>query len=182
MRAQPSYGFVWRLGRDWGILTPIALYGCPFPMKRLFFILTLVALLPAASAQDRIYRCGNEYTNDERQARNGGCRRVEGGNITILETTPRSGGSGGGSKSSASSPPNAPRVTPAQQNVRDSDARAILNAELMRAETRLDAIRKEYSEQPPERTESQTEDLKAALARAEADVEGIKREIARLAP
>jgi len=153
-------------------------------MKRLFFLLTLVALLPAtASAQDRIYRCGNEYTNDERQARNNSsCRRVEGGNITVLETTPRSGGSGGGSKSSASPPPNAPRVTPAQQNVRDSDARAILNAELMRAETRLDAIRKEYSEQSPERTESQTEELKAALARTEADVEGIKREIARMAP
>jgi len=152
-------------------------------MKRLFFLLTLVALLPAtASAQNRIYRCGNEYTNDERKARNGGCRRVEGGNITILETTPRSGGSGGSSKSSASSPPNAPRVTPAQQNVRDSDARAILNAELMRAETRLDAVRKEYSEQSPERTDSQAEDLKAALARAEADVEGIKREIARMVP
>jgi len=151
-------------------------------MTRIFFAFTLFALLLPATvqAQDRIYRCGNEYTNNERFARERGCRRVEGGNITVLETAPRAGG--GGSRSSGSSPPNAPRVTPAQQTARDSDARAILNAELMRAETRLDAIRKEYSEAPPERTETQTEELKATLARAEADVEGIKREIARMAP
>jgi len=146
-------------------------------MKRFFFILTLIALLPvAAFAQDRIYRCGNEYTNNERMAREKGCRRVEGGNVTVLETNPRVGG-GSSASVSSSSPPNAPRVTPAQQTARDSDAKAILNAELMRAETRLDSMRKEYSEAQPDNP--LIEDLKANVARAEADVEGIKRELAR---
>jgi len=147
-------------------------------MKRLFFLLTLFALLPVVvQAQDRIYRCGNEYTNNERMAREKGCRRVEGANVTVLETNPRTRG---GSTSSVSSPPNAPRVTPAQQTERDSDARAILNAELMRAEVRLDSMRKEYSEAQPDNP--LIADLKANLARAEADVEGIKRELARFKP
>ena len=48
--------------------------------------LTLLLGLPlAASAQDRIYRCGNEYTNNAQQARERGCKLVEGGNVTVVQ-------------------------------------------------------------------------------------------------
>jgi len=51
--------------------------------------LLVAALLPVAlQAQDRIYRCGNEYTNDATLAQERGCRRVEGGNVTVLPAAP----------------------------------------------------------------------------------------------
>jgi len=55
--------------------------------------LLVVALLPVTlQAQDGIYRCGNEYTNDEISAHERGCRRVEGGNVTVLPAAPVSSG------------------------------------------------------------------------------------------
>ena len=43
-------------------------------------------LLPPVGAQERIYRCGNEYTNTvtDEQAKN--CKLVSGGNITIIQS------------------------------------------------------------------------------------------------
>lgn len=80
---------------------------------------------------DRIYRCGNEYTNNAAQAKERGCKLVEGGNVTVVEgTRPAAAPSGGAAASSASkaaaSPPNAPCVAATEQRARDADARAIL--------------------------------------------------------
>ena len=46
-------------------------------------VLGAVAL--PASAQDRIYRCGNEYTNQIKGRSD--CKLVEGGNVTIVRGT-----------------------------------------------------------------------------------------------
>ncbi len=59
-------------------------------MKKTFLTslpaLTLLALMAApAGAQDRIYRCGNEYTNNANQAKERGCKLVEGGKDKKLE-------------------------------------------------------------------------------------------------
>ena len=166
--------------------------------KTLFSLLLAAALLPAAAwSQDRIYRCGNEYTNNVTQAKERGCKLVEGGNVTLLGSSPgrpASGGgaaaSGGGSASAGSSPAAAPRVGGNEQRARDADARAILEAELRKAEARQASLAKEYNNGAPERTAQEqnnpqqyaerTADLKAALSRAEADIAGIKREISRL--
>ena len=57
-------------------------------MKKTFIaLLTLCACLPAAWSQDRIYRCGNEYTNNATQAKERGCKVVEGGNVTVLQSS-----------------------------------------------------------------------------------------------
>ena len=165
-------------------------------MKSILFALTAIAALqPAAWAQDRIYRCGNEYTNNATQAKERGCKLVEGGNVTVLQgsrpAAASSGGSAGASGASASSSPaNAPRVGAADQRARDADARAILESELSKAETRLAELRKEYNDGSPQRTAlelrnpqgyiERTAELKASVARAEADVAGIKRELSRL--
>ncbi|WP_110012499.1 hypothetical protein [Melaminivora alkalimesophila] len=157
--------------------------------------MALVALAPAW-AQDSIYRCGNEYTNNATQARERGCRLVEGGNVTILQTTPRPAPAGGAAPAPApggrpsASPPSAPRVDTAEQRARDTDARAILEAELRKAEARLAELRTEYNDGAPQRTAQEqlnpqayaerTAELKAGVARAEADVAGIKRELGRL--
>jgi hypothetical protein len=159
------------------------------------------ALLGAAGltpvqAQERIYRCGNEYINNAQEAKARGCKLMEGGNLTIVQgTTPRaatnnSSASSGTPRSSSSSGSAAPRNDSAEQRSRDSDARAILEAELRKAEERLAQATKAYANGEPEkegiegrnhqRYLDRVAELKAALARAESDVAGIKRELARL--
>jgi hypothetical protein len=153
-----------------------------------------------AQAQERIYRCGNEYTNNpgqNPQAR--GCKLVEGGNITVVEgLKPRAGnGAGGGvgkapAGGSVSSARNGnERVDNAEQRARDSDARTILESELRKAETRVNELRTEFANGEPEkrgdefrnhqRYQDRVSELKAALVRAESDVAGLRRELARLA-
>lgn len=165
-------------------------------MKHCLLAFTVVAaMLQPAWAQDRIYRCGNEYTNNAAQAKERGCKLVEGGNVTVVEgTRPAAAPAGGaaapsGSKAAAS-PPNAPRVAATDQRARDADARAILQDELRKAETRLAELRKEYNDGFPQRSAlemrnaqiyiERTAELKTAVTRAEADVAGIKRELGRL--
>ncbi|ADX45404.1 conserved hypothetical protein [Paracidovorax avenae ATCC 19860] len=159
-------------------------------------LMALAALAPAAWSQDRIYRCGNEYTNNVSQAREKGCKLVEGGNVTVVQGSRPSGGGGAAHSSApaggnaAASPSNAPRVDANDQRARDSDARAILEAELRKAEARLADVSREYNNGEPQRTAlelrnpqvyiERTAELKAAVSRAESDVAGIKRELARL--
>nr|WP_246483650.1 hypothetical protein [Paenacidovorax monticola] len=76
------------------------------------------------------------------------------------------------------------------QRARDADARAILESELRKAEARQAELAKEYNNGAPERNAldlrnpqrymERTAELKSALARAESDVAGIKRELGRL--
>jgi len=158
----------------------------------LITLLLIVSSVPAALAQDRIYRCGNEYTNNASQAKERGCKLVEGGNVTVLQgSRPASGAapaaSGG---AAATSPSTAPRVSNSDQKARDSDARAILESELRKAEARYAELAKEYNNGAPQRNAldlrnpqqymERTAELKASLARSESDVAGIKRELARL--
>ena len=157
-----------------------------------------VVLVPAAWSQDRIYRCGNEYTNDASKAKEGNCKLVEGGNVTVLQGSRPSaspaaaGASAGRSAPVASSPSSAPRVANNDQRARDSDARAILESELRKAESRLAELKIEYNNGAPQRNAlelrnpqiymERTAELKASLARAESDVAGIRRELGRTAP
>ena len=160
---------------------------------------TALCALPA-HAQERVYRCeGNpvEYINNPEVAKSRGCKLMEGGNITIVQgTTPQTGGS-------AASNNNAPRSVPAPaarsgndrvdataQRQRDSDARAILEAELRKADDRLAEARKAYANGEPEkqgiegrnyqRYLDRVAELKASVVRAESDVAGIRRELGRL--
>ena len=170
-------------------------------MKKTLLTLWIIAALPvAAFAQDRIYRCGNEYTNNATQAKERGCKLVEGGNVTVIQGSRPSGGggaasSGGSSAASSSSatsasPAGAPRVTNNDQRARDPDARAILEAELRKAEARHAELVKEYNGGQPERNAldlrnpqrymERTAELKASVARSESDIAGIKRELSRL--
>ena len=170
-------------------------------MKKTLLTLWIIAALPvAAFAQDRIYRCGNEYTNNATQAKERGCKLVERGNVTVIQGSRPSGGggaaSGGGSSAASSSsatsasPAGAPRVTNNDQRARDSDARAILETELRKAEARHAELVKEYNGGQPERNAldlrnpqrymERTAELKASVARSESDIAGIKRELSRL--
>ena len=152
-----------------------------------------------ATAQDgRIYRCGNEYTNNPTVARQRDCKLMEGGNVTIVQGTRGGGGGGGGGNAGTSSsaggvvtaPPTAARIDNDQQKARDADARSILESELRRSQARQAELQKEYNNGEPERLGPETRnyqkyldrvaELKAAIARNESDMDGIRRELSRL--
>ena len=153
-------------------------------------VATLALCVLQAHAQARIYRCGNEYTNDPQVAKTKGCSPMEGGNITIIEgtrpTPPRTTPAAAPARSGSGTE----RVDSAAQRARDSDARAILEAELRKAQERLAQARKEYANGEPEKQGIESRnyqryldrvaELKAAVARAESDVAGLQRELGRL--
>ncbi len=156
-------------------------------VPRLVAAAVLLCTLPT-QAQERIYRCGNEYTNNAQVAKSRNCTPMEGGNITIVEGTKPTPAA----RSSAAAAPRSgsDRVDPSAQRARDSDAKAILETELRKAEGRLAEARKEYANGEPEKQGIESRnyqryldrvaELKAAVARAESDVAGLQRELGRL--
>ena len=154
----------------------------------------LVVALPVL-AQDRIYRCGNEYTNQIKGRSD--CKLVEGGNVTVVRGTsptpaPASGAGAGTAKPVVTAPASAPRVDPAEQRARDADAKAILEQELRRAQARQADLAKEYNNGEPDKIGGEARnyqkyldrvaELKASIARNQADIEGIQRELKRYGP
>ncbi len=152
-------------------------------------VATLALCVLSAYAQARIYRCGNEYTNDPVVAKSKGCNVMEGGNITVVEGTKPAAARNTTAPATAARSGN-DRVDPAAQRARDSDARAILEAEMRKAEERLAQARKEYANGEPEKQGIESRnyqryldrvaELKAAVGRAESDVAGLQRELSRL--
>jgi hypothetical protein len=149
-------------------------------------LLTLSCAL-SAQAQDKIYRCGNEYTNTVSEAQAKNCKLVSGGNVTVVQ----GGKSATGAKTStASSSPSSPRISSDDQRAKDSDARLILEAELRKAEARQLELTKEYNNGEPEKLGPEARnyqkyldrvaELKAAIARNESDIAGLRRELGRV--
>jgi hypothetical protein len=152
----------------------------------------LLSLLAAgAQAQERaVYRCpGNLYTDQitAKEASERGCKTLEGAPVTVIQTrrpeAPRAASAAAAGVNAATRPPGDTRVDPAEQKARDSDARRILDAELRKEEERLAALQKESGasdERGQPRSAERVAELKAAIARKEADVIAIRREIGKL--
>ncbi|GAC1527319.1 MAG: hypothetical protein NVS2B4_04600 [Ramlibacter sp.] len=142
-----------------------------------------------AQAQTRIWRCGNSYTNNQAEASAKGCKPVEGGNVTVVEGT-RVNGNAVRLAVAAPSASSAPRVDSADQKARDSDARAILEAELKKAEVRQAELVKEFNGGEPDKQGAEgrnyqkyldrVEELKANIARNGNDIAGLQRELSRM--
>ena len=150
-----------------------------------FGILTLVGLLQLvpAWAQDRIYRCGNEYTNTVSEAQAKNCKLVSGGNVTVVQSQ----------RPAAKAPsPTTPGQRPdtADQRAKESDSRLILESELKKAEARQADLIRDYNNGEPEKLGPETRnnqkyldriaELKASIARNESDIAGIRRELGRI--
>ena len=163
---------------------PIAFVPC--------FIAAVAALCSlSVQAQERIYRCGNEYTNNAQVAKSRNCTPMEGGNITIVEGVKPAPVARSAPANTTNPARNGnDRVDPGAQRARDSDAKAILETELRKAEGRLAQARKEYANGEPEkqgiearnyqRYLDRVAELKASVTRAESDVAGLQRELGRL--
>ena len=145
-----------------------------------------------AQAQERVWRCGNEYTNNAAQAQQRGCKLMEGGNVTVVQGARpiASAASNSAVRSSATSPAGSPRVEGVDQRARDGEARSVLESELRKAQDRQAQLLKEYNNGEPEKQGSESKnyqkyldrvaEMKAELARNESDIAGIQREIGRL--
>lgn len=153
-----------------------------------------LAAVPTQAQAQAIYRCGNEYTNNARLAKEKGCKAVEGGHVTVIHDS--------GNRAAASATPSAPqagsgaprgappRSDGPEQRARDGDAKAILQSELDKANAKLASLKAEYNNGNPDRTAlelrnpqgypERVEALKANIARQESDIAGIQRELARL--
>lgn len=152
--------------------------------------MAVCAIAPPVHAQGAgaIYRCGSEYTNNPSPSQKKDCKLLDGGNITVVPATRVNAGTNKAAGAAPSSPDH-PRVDPNQQKARDSDAKTILEAELKRAEARLADAQREYNGGQVDKQgvefrnlakyNERVLELKAAVTRAEADVAGLKRELAR---
>ena len=150
----------------------------------------VLAVVANASAQTSIWRCGNTYTNDAKEAQAKGCKAVEGGNVTVVQGTKVNGASR--STNVVTAPErnrDTPRVQDSEQRARDSDARAILESELKKAEARRADLAKEYNNGEPEKMGPEHKnhqkyldrvaELKASIERTDQDIQGLRRELTR---
>lgn len=166
-------------------------------MKTRFLLLLMstasLAALPV-SAQERVWRCGNEYTNNAALAKEKGCKVMEGGNVTVVQS-PRPASGGGAAANPAvraptGSPAGSPRVEGSDQRARDGEARSVLQSELRKAESRQVELLRDYNNGQPEKQGGEARnyqkyldrvaDMKAEMARNESDIAGIRRELGRL--
>jgi hypothetical protein len=160
--------------------------------------LLAVAHVAAQDAPRTVYRCPgppvlytDALTAAEAKARN--CRTIEGAPVSVVQGPRRrqaaEAASPPGSAGQAPPPNGNARIDPSAQKARDSDSRRILEAELRKDEQALADLKREYNNGEPERRGDERNyakylervgELKAAIARKEADVAALKRELAKL--
>ncbi|MFG6414763.1 hypothetical protein ACG02S_12725 [Roseateles sp. DC23W] len=151
----------------------------------------LVAASLGAQAQGTVYRCPGPpvlYTDalSAKEAIDKGCRTIEGSPITVVQA-PRPRAAAAPATEGARGADS--RVDAGQQRVRDDERRRVLQAELRQAEDRLASAQKEFNNGQGERRGDERNyqkyldrmaELKDSIARYEADVQALKREINKL--
>jgi hypothetical protein len=149
---------------------------------------------PAAAQSSDVYMC--KGANGVPEYRNGNpgnskdCKKL---NLPDVVTVPGGRTSGGtvtsGAKSAAASPAAFPRVDSATQKNRDSERRSVLEQELQSEEAKLAGLRAEYNNGEPERQGGErnyqkyldrTARLRDDVARSEANVASLRRELSNL--
>ncbi|MDP3084082.1 MAG: hypothetical protein Q8N44_10385 [Rubrivivax sp.] len=168
-----------------------------FGFRRTLFVAAVLVAGPLAaqtSAAAVVYRCPGPpvlYTDalSPQEAQERGCRTIEGAPVTVVQT--RKPAPASAPTLAAAPRPADQRIDPATQRARDSDARRILAEELRREEIGLAALQKDFNGGEPERRGDERNfqryidrvaEMKAGIARKEADIAALKRELAKLPP
>jgi hypothetical protein len=154
------------------------------------------AAVAQSAGNGTVYRCPGPpvlYTDQlsPQEARERGCRTIEGAPVTIVQAPARRPAAtpGAATTPAAASRPADARVDPAEQRARDSDARRILGDELRREEEKLSGMQREFNNGEPERRgdernfaryQERVAEMRAAIQRKEADIAAIRRELAKL--
>eukprot|EP00042_Codosiga_hollandica_P061005 m.922407 g.922407 ORF g.922407 m.922407 type:complete len:164 (-) comp98226_c0_seq1:187-678(-) len=160
-------------------------------LNRLLAPLFVLASL-GAQAQGTVYRCPGPpvlYTDalSAKEANEKGCRTIEGTPITVLQSPkPRPAATAAPAEGVRNGDN---RVDAQQQRVRDDERRRVLQTELRQAEERLANAQRDFSNGQGERRGDERNyqkyldrmaELKDNIARYEADVQALRREIAKL--
>jgi hypothetical protein len=140
---------------------------------------SVLAVAQTAAPAKQVYRCGNEYLNDQALALSRGCQPVVGAYISVVPGMPV--------QPASRNPPPA-LAQPVQSAV--NDARSILLAELKTARDRLAEQERLYNKGEPDKLGPETRnhqlyldrltELRAGIQRYTNDVAGLEREISRL--
>jgi hypothetical protein len=156
----------------------------------------------AALAQSpaEVYRCGNAYTNQPVSGAE--CTRLGAAPVTVIEGTRVHATPGAPASSAPAGVPSNPRavavsdaapntkVDSQAQRERDQQARQILEAELAKALAQQAEIARVWNNgepikqgdefKNPAKYQQRMAELRMGLLRAEADIAGLRRELARL--
>ena len=147
---------------------------------------------PAAAQSSDVYMCkGANGVPEYRNGSSGGkdCKKL---NLPDVVTVPGGRSSGAvtsAAKPAATSPAAFPRVDSATQRTRDGERRAVLEQELQSEESKLAGLRAEYNNGEPERQGNErnyqkyldrTARLRDDVARSEANVASLRRELSNL--
>ena len=166
--------------------SPCAQWSSHKYMKPFAILLFLVATgANSAQAQDRIYRCGNEYTNDVARAKTEKCKLLESGAIVTVPSHKRTMDVQKATNQNLSKRPAATPATAeqrAQQQKRDSDSQLIIASELKKTESQLADLRRQFDQIPANASGAELEkkaNLKQQINRHEADIVSLKRELKR---
>ncbi|WP_198680207.1 DUF4124 domain-containing protein [Cupriavidus agavae] len=150
--------------------------------------------LPAPAQSSDVYLCKGaggvpEYRNGN-PGNSKDCKRLSLPDVVTVPGTRTSGGTAsGGARPAATSPAAFPRVDSATQKSRDSERRGVLEQELQSEEARLAGLRAEYNNGEPERQGGErnyqkyldrTAKLRDDVARSEANVASLRRELSNL--
>lgn len=150
--------------------------------------------VPAAAQSSDVYMC--KGANGVPEYRNGNpgnskdCKKLSLPDVVTVPGT-RTGGAAAssGGKPVAASPAAFPRVDSATQKNRDSERRSVLEQELQSEEAKLAGLRAEYNNGEPERQGNErnyqkyldrTARLRDDVARSEANVASLRRELSNL--
>ncbi len=149
---------------------------------------------PAPAQSSDVYVCTGP--NGVPEYRNGGggkgCKRLNLPDVVTVpgtKTAASAKSSGGAAAPASTSASGFPRVDSATQKSRDSERRGVLEQELQSEEAKLAALRVEYNNGQPERQGNErnyqkyldrTAALRDNVARAEANVASLRRELSNL--
>ena len=169
--------------------------------RALYAVLCLVGTANGLwAAPERVFRCGNLYTNVDKSGDKTfealGTDRISVFAAPEAKPAPSpsaspgvDSGAGKSAPGNSAAKPEA-RISSITQRQRDAESRQILEAEWRKAQARLQELQKEYNNGEPERLGPEVRnpqkyldrvaELKANMVRAEGDLAGIRRELARL--
>ena len=150
-----------------------------------------VAAVGVASAQEAIYRCGQEYTNAPSDVRQ--CERLAPQAVTVITGTRPSPARAPAPVPSAASTEarnaESVRALPPLQAERDLHARTIVGHELDKARQQLTVLVQEYNDGEPVKWASESRhhqryldrvsSLKASIERTQRDIDSLQRELDR---
>jgi hypothetical protein len=157
--------------------------------QRCLLLFLLAGLGAGAHADTIIYKCVDENGKVEfTDANKRGCKVLDLPG-TIPAPAARRGAGQARAAAPAAPPSDFPKVDGAQQRARDDDRRAILNDELRSEEKKLTELRREFNNGEPERQgnernyvkyQERVAQMKDNIARAEQNIDALKREIANI--